>query len=311
MRSQARSGEGSGGLTANQPRMHQDESTPPAVHELPTRPLGKTGVDVTIFGLGGEGVLRTHGRDAEARAVIERALDLGVTYFDCARAYAGSEHYYGLSLGARRDRIFLTSKAFERSKRGALAQLDETLTTMQTDHLDLWQMHDVRDARELDWVTAPGGALEAFREAREQGKCRFLGVTGHHDPAVLSAALKLFPFDTVLLPINPCEAHFHPFMATTLQEAHGRGLGIIGMKVPARGQLLRTGVTFSIEPLMRYALSWPVSTIVIGCDTPQQVEENVRVAARFTPMTEQEMRALEEAYAPFVPQGQFYKKGMH
>lgn len=278
---------------------------------LPTRPLGRTGVDVTLFGLGGEGVLRTHGREREARAVIERALDLGVTYFDSARAYAGSEHYYGISLRERRSRIFLTSKAFERSKAAALAQLDETLATMRTDYLDLWQMHDLRDVRELDRVSAADGALEAFRTAREQGKCRFLGVTGHHDPAVLSAALDMFGFDTVLLPVNPTEAHFHPFMTSTLQKAHDQGLGIIGMKVPARGYLLRTGVTFSIEPLMRYALSWPVSTVVIGCDTPAQVEENARVAARFAPMPHEEMRALEAAFEPFVGHGQFYKKGMH
>lgn len=277
---------------------------------LPTRPLGKTGVDVTIFGLGGEGVLRTHGRDAEARAVIERALALGVNYFDCARAYAGSEEYYGMSLNGRRPDIFLTSKAFERSRKKALAQLDETLRNMKTDYLDLWQMHDMRDLSELDRVSAADGALEAFRTAREQGKCRFIGVTGHYDPTVLSAALDIFPFDTVLLPINPTEAHFNPFMATTLKKAHDLGMGIIGMKVPGRGYLLQNGVSFSIEPLMRYALSWPVSTIIIGCDSPEQVEENVRVARHFTPMTEAEMRELENAYEPFIADGQFYKKGM-
>lgn len=283
----------------------------PAASAIPTRPLGKTGQHVTIFGLGGEGVLRTHGRDREARAVIERALDLGVNYFDCARAYAGSEEYYGMSLNGRRRDIFLTSKAFERSKKKALAQLDETLRNMRTDYLDLWQMHDMREGFELDQVSDPGGALEAFRSAREQGKCRFIGVTGHHDPAVLSAALDIFDFDTVLLPVNPTEAHFNSFMASTLKKAHDKGVGIIGMKVPARGYLLQTGVTFSIEPLMRYALSYPVSTIIIGCDDPAQVEENVRVAKQFEPMSESEMRDLEKAYAPHLQAGQFYKKGMH
>lgn len=278
---------------------------------IPTRPLGKTGHQATIFGLGGEGVLRTFGRDREARAVIERALDLGVNYFDCARAYAGSEEYYGMSLNGRRSDIFLTSKAFERTKKKALAQLDETLRNMKTDHLDLWQLHDVREPHELDQVSDPSGALEAFRTAREQGKCRFIGVTGHHDPAILSAALDIFEFDTVLLPINPTEAHYNSFMASTLKKAHEKGMGIIGMKVPGRGYLLQTGVTFSIEPLMRYALSYPVSTIIIGCDTPQQVEENVRVAQNFEPMSEDEMRALEAAYEPHLQAGQFYKKGMH
>jgi predicted aldo/keto reductase-like oxidoreductase len=168
----------------------------------------------------------------------------------------------------------------------------------------------MRDLSELDQVSAAGGALEAFRSAREAGKCRFLGVTGHYDPRVLSAALELFPFDTVLLPVNPTEAHYNSFMADTLKKAHDRGMGIIGMKVPGRGFLLQTGVTFSIEPLIRYALSWPLSTVIVGCDNPGQVEENVRAARGFTPMSEDEMRALEEAYRPHLEHGQFYKKGM-
>ncbi|NDD27696.1 MAG: aldo/keto reductase [Proteobacteria bacterium] len=291
---------------------HDPSQATPHDTPIPTRPLGRTGVDVSIFGLGGEGVLRTFGREREARAVIDRALEQGVTYFDSARAYAGSEGYYGAALGSRRERIFLTSKAFERSKAGALAQLHETLATMKTDYLDLWQMHDMRDMRELEEVCAPGGALEAFRQARDEGKVRFLGVTGHHDPEVLSAALDIFSFDTVLMPVNPTEAHFNPFMTTTLTKACHLGMGIIGMKVPARGHLVRTGVTaFSIEPLMRYALSWPVSTVIIGCDSPQQVDSNAAAARRFVPMPEPEMRALEAAFEPYVEHGQFYKKGMH
>jgi aryl-alcohol dehydrogenase-like predicted oxidoreductase len=278
---------------------------------IPTRPLGNTGVDVTIFGLGGEGVLRTHGRTQEARAVIQKAIDLGVNYFDCARAYAGSEEYYGATLNGQRKNIFLTSKAFERSRQGAMAQLDETLRNMKTDYLDLWQKHDMRDMRELDMVSGGKGALEAFRSAKEQGKARFLGVTGHHDPEVLSAFVDLFPFDTVLMPVNPTEVHFNPFLNTTLVKAKEKGMGIVAMKVPGRGYLLQTGVCFNIEPLMHYALSYPVSTVIIGCDTPEQVEENVRAAERFAQMPEDEMRKLEEAFKPHVQAGQFYKKGMH
>lgn len=277
--------------------------------DLPRRPLGRTGVDVTIFGLGGEGVLRTHDRLPEARAVIQRAIDVGVSYFDCARAYAGSEEYYGASLNGSRPRIFLTSKAFERSRKGAMAQLEQTLRNMRTDYLDLWQMHDMRDPREADEVSAADGALEAFRQAREQGKARFLGVTGHYDPEVLSKFIDIFDFDTVLLPVNPTEVHYNSFLDSTLRRAHERGLGIIGMKVPGRGYLARE--IGSIEPLMRYALSYPVSTVIIGCDTPEQVEENARIARDFTPMPEEQMRLLEQELRPLVEYGQFYKKGMH
>ncbi|MBM3462295.1 MAG: aldo/keto reductase [Armatimonadetes bacterium] len=278
---------------------------------IPTRPLGRTGVDVTIFGLGGEGVLRTQGRTAEARAVIEKALEVGVNYFDSARAYADSERYYGASLNGSRKNIFLTSKAFERTRKGAMAQLDQTLTNMRTDYLDLWQMHDMRDLSEVDEVTDPSGALEAFRTAREQGKVRFAGVTGHYDPTVLSRFLDIFDFDTVLMPVNPTEVHYNSFLNSTLQKAADKGMGIIAMKVPARGYLLRAGVVKTVEPLIRYALSYPISTVIIGCDTPEQVEENARAAIAFSQMPEDEMRALETACQPFVEYGQFYKKGMH
>src|SRR5512143_1967807 len=133
---------------------------------IPKRRLGKTGVDVTILGLGGEGVLRTYGRGREADALINRALDLGITYCESARAYSGSESYYGKTLRERRKDVFLTSKSHARDRRGALAHLHETLTNMQTDYLDLWQVHDVRSDGDIAGIFGPGGAIEAFIEAR-------------------------------------------------------------------------------------------------------------------------------------------------
>ena len=141
---------------------------------VPERTLGNTGVNATVFGLGGEGILRTYGYDTQARDLIRSALAENVTYFDSARAYAGSEQYYGMALGRERDRIFLTSKAHDRTRRGALAMLDRTLANMRVDHLDLWQLHDLRTFQELDEVSAPGGAYEAFADAKRAGKTRFI-----------------------------------------------------------------------------------------------------------------------------------------
>src|SRR5437870_10767301 len=152
---------------------------------LPRRPLGKTGRQVTIFGLGGEGVLRTHGRTKEAVRVIQQALDQGVTYCDTAPAYAGSMDYYGAALGERRAHIFLASKTHERSRDGSLRLLEDSLRRLRTDHLDLWQLHDLRTAADLEQIFAKGGAMEALLQARAEKRVRFLGVTGHHDPAVL------------------------------------------------------------------------------------------------------------------------------
>ncbi len=140
---------------------------------IPQRRLGKTNVDVTIIGLGGEGVLRTHGREREAYELINRAIDLGINYFDSAKAYAGCESYHGKALGERRKDIFLAGKSHAHDRKGALAHLHDTLKTIKTDHLDLWQMHDMRSTADIDEVTARGGALEAFREAKEKGFDRF------------------------------------------------------------------------------------------------------------------------------------------
>ena len=138
------------------------------------RKLGKTGVAVTILGLGGEGILRTVGYDKEAYTLINRALDLGINYFESARAYADSEVYYGSVLKKRRQDIFLTSKSHARSKKGALLHLEETLKNMHSDFLDLWQIHDVRTAQEIEEIFGPAGAIEAFVEAQEKGLVRFI-----------------------------------------------------------------------------------------------------------------------------------------
>ena len=208
---------------------------------IPKRTLGNTGVKVSCIGLGGEGVLRTHGRQKEARAVIERALELGINYLESARAYAGSEGYYGLSLGDKRKDIFLASKAHERSASGATAMLEESLRQLKTDWLDLWQIHDLRTESDLQRIFGPGGAIEAFDRAKREGKVRFIGVTGHQDPAILLKAFSLYDFDTVLMPVNPAEAAWHSFPASVLPEARLRGMGIIGMKVLCRGFGLHPG----------------------------------------------------------------------
>ena len=275
---------------------------------IPQRPLGRTGHQATILGLGGEGILRTQGEEKKAQAVIEAALAAGIRYFESARAYAGSEAYLGKGLKGHRDQIFLTSKSHGRTYREAMAHLSITLKNLDADHLDLWQVHDVRTDEDLEAMAAAGGALEAFREAKEKGWVRFVGVTGHHDPDVLRRALDLYDFDTVLLPVNPAEPQDRSFLPLAA-EAKERGLGVIGMKVLCRGLLPRMAeepgkLTFD---LVAYALSQPVSLVVIGCDTPGQLKALAHAAKNFTPMTPDEQKALEEAVAPFARRLMYYK----
>ncbi|MDP3183013.1 MAG: aldo/keto reductase [Desulfobaccales bacterium] len=271
---------------------------------LPQRPLGRTGVSVTLLGLGGEGILRTYGQEHQAQAVIHAALDAGINYFESARAYSGSEAYLGRGLKGHRDKIFLTSKSHGRTRAEAEAHLHTTLTNLGTDYLDLWQVHDVRTHEDLEALAAPGGALEVFHKAKKEGKVRFIGVTGHHDPQVLRQALTLDDFDTVLLPVNPAEPHYRSFLSLAA-EAGEQGLGVVGMKVLCRGMLPQLKVP--VKALVAYALSQPVSLVVIGADSVPQAVELAAAARDFQPMPPEAQSHLEKAVASFARGLMYYK----
>ena len=187
------------------------------------RTLGRTGARVLPVSLGGEGILRTTGRAAEAVPVILEALRLGVRYCDTAPAYQQSQDYYGAAFRAAgkeaRERVFLASKTHARRRDGALRLLDDSLARLGTGWLDIWQMHDLREMDELDVLSGKGGALEAALEAKGEGRVRFVGLTGHHDPRVLVEAMRRFPFDSVLVAINPAESEVSPL------RPHGGGRG--------------------------------------------------------------------------------------
>lgn len=274
---------------------------------IPVRTLGKTGEKVTILGLGGEGILRTFDFEDQAYQLVNRALDLGVNYFESARAYSGSEYYYGLALGERRKDIFLTSKSHARDREGALTHLSETLQNMRTDHLDLWQVHDVRTEHDIDLIFGPGGAIEAFIWAKERGLTRYVGVTGHHDPNIIRKCISLFDFDTVLMPVNPAEPSYNSFMDIVLPQAIAREMGVIAMKVYFRGLAQKIPWFRTMEPFYRFALSNPVSLAVIGCDTIKHVEENVRIAEDFQPMNIEQRNDLVESVRPFARNLMYYK----
>lgn len=275
--------------------------------EIQKRKLGKTGVDVTILGLGGEGILRTYGFEKQAYALINSAIDLGINYFESARAYSGSEEYYGKALRERRKDIFLTSKSHSRNKYGALAHLERTLTNMRTDYLDLWQVHDVRTDEDVEEIFSPGGAMEAFVEAKQKGLVKFIGLTGHQDPLQLLKCMEMFEFDTVLLPINPGEPSYDSFIEQVLPIANEKQMGIIGMKIYFRGFAKQLPWYLSMEPFFRFALSQEISAAVVGCDSIRQLEENVRFAASFTPMNDDEQSIIIRDTEPYGRELMYYK----
>src|SRR5436305_3300115 len=178
--------------------------------------------------------------------------------------------YYGAALGERRREIFLASKTHDRTRDGSLRLLDESLRRLRTDHLDLWQLHDLRTMHDLERIFARGGALEALLEARSEGRVRFLGLTGHHDPAILLEGMRRFDFDTLLVALNAADVHRLSFVETVLPEAARRGMGVIAMKSCAQGALLGPG-KLTMDEALGYVLSLAgVSTVVVGCRTPSE-----------------------------------------
>jgi len=274
---------------------------------LPKRPLGKTGMEVTILGLGGEGILRTFGQEKEAVALIQRAIDLGITYFESARAYSGSESYYGEALNERRRDIFLASKSHERTGDGALKHLETTLSTMKTDYLDLWMVHDVRTTKDLDVIFGPKGASRAFEAAKRNKLARFIGISGHRNPTIVSRAIDLFPFDTVLMPVNPAEPHYWSFLSEVLPKAREKGMGILGMKTLSRGVCIKIFGAESIENFLRFAMTQPISTVVVGCETIEQLEMDIRIAKSFQPMPQKDQDILLSRVKSYARELMYYK----
>ena len=273
---------------------------------IPTRPLGKTGRSVTLFGLGGEGVLRTWGQDKQAAQVITRALDQGVAYCDTAPAYAGSLDYYGATLGERRQQVFLSSKTHDRTRDGSLKLLDESLRRARTDHFDLWQLHDLRSLDDLNRIFSKGGALEALVQAKAEGRVKHLGITGHHDPAILLEAMRRFAFDTVLVALNAADLHRMPFISTVVAEAAQQNMGVIAMKVCAQGRVLSR---LSMAEALGYVWSIPgVSLAIVGCETPAEVDENADIARAFQPFCAEQMRELETRTRPEALQMGYFKR---
>ena len=278
--------------------------------EINTVEFGQSGRQVTIVGLGGEGILRTHGQTRKAQEVILEAVNQGITYFDSARVYAGSEGYYGTVWPKHpeiRSRIFQTSKSASRDKKSALADLQTTLHTMGVDHLDLWQIHDVRTESDLEAISGPAGALEAFVDARAAGKVRFIGVTGHHDPDILTRAVRNWPVDSVMMPVNPVEGAIGGFLDSTLPEARRKGIAVIGMKVLGAGHYIIPDLDVTPELLIRFALSQNITVAIVGCSTAQEVQTLADAGRNFKPLSIDEQQEVIDRFRPYAARLAYYR----
>jgi aryl-alcohol dehydrogenase-like predicted oxidoreductase len=273
-------------------------------------PFGGSAATVTRVGLGGEGILRTFGEEEAARSVVVEAVRQGVGYFDSARVYSDSERYLGSYWGRHREarqKIFQASKSASRDRGGALADLQQSLARLQTDHLDLWQIHDLRTEGEFQRISGPGGALEAFVEAKERGLVRHIGVTGHHDPALLTRAVEEWPVDAVLMPVNPVEEVLGGFLTGTLQAARAKGIATIGMKILGASHYVLPRFEITAELLLRYALSWEPTVCIVGCSSSAEVQLLARVGRENKRLAAEERQRLLEMFEPYARKLAYYR----
>jgi predicted aldo/keto reductase-like oxidoreductase len=257
--------------------------------DIPTTIFGKTGIQVSVIAQGGAR-MDLHPDIQTAAAHVRKVYDLGVTYFDCARAYwdGRSEEAYGIGLEGIRKNVFLTTKTQKRTAKEVERELETSLRLLKTDYVDLWQVHAVQNQDDIDRILSPGGAVEAFEAAKKAGKCRFIGFTGHYDPEVHTALLKAYDkWDTVMMPVHAADHAYLSFEETALPVAAERGVGVQAIKVFGKAFLLRS---LSPTECLRYVLSLPgVHVAICGAGTQGQMEDNIRTVWKFKKMTPDEI----------------------
>jgi aryl-alcohol dehydrogenase-like predicted oxidoreductase len=264
---------------------------------IPLRPLGTTGVSVSVLCLGGAHLGAPP--EDEAIRLIHAAIDNGITFMDNAWEYNDneSERRMGVALAqdGYRDKVFLMTKncAHDRTAANSMVKLEESLRRLRTDHLDLWQIHEVTFPDDPDRIFAPGGAAEAMLRAKEEGKVRFIGFTGHKSPAIFRRMLAQgFPWDTLQMPVSVLDANFNSFQNEIMPIAQEQGIGVIGMKSLAAGHIFDDPtINITAEEAIRYALSQPIASLCTGIDSMAILEQNLRIGREFVPMTAQEQVA--------------------
>jgi len=276
---------------------------------VPHRTLGRTGIQVSAMALGGYHLGSTKDQK-EANEIVAAAMDAGINFFDNAWDYhdGHSEEVVGAALKGKRQNAVVMTKVCThgRGKDVAMQQLEESLRRLQTDHLDLWQIHEVIYENDPDLIFAPGGAAEALLQAKQQGKVRAVGFTGHKDPSIHLRMLSHgFPFDTVQMPLNCLDANFRSFEKNVLPEAQKQGIAVLGMKsMGGSGEIVTHGAA-TPEEALRYAMSLPVASTISGVDAMEILQQNLEVARGFQAMNAADMQTLRERCKFLASDGRF------
>lgn len=276
---------------------------------MPKRILGKTGYHVSLFSLGGQSTIELEGTRDQSVEIINRAIDLGVNYIDTAAAYGRgiSERYIGEVMKYRRHEVFLATKSHDRSYDGTMRLFEQSLKNLQTEYVDLYQVHNVRTQDDLHRMFAAGGTMEAFEKLRDEGLVRYLGLSGHRDPDILIKAILQYDFDCILLALNAADIHYAPFQYDLLETAVKKNLGIIAMKIPARGRIFRRDGITTMKQALEYVYNFPISTAIVGITTIDQLEENVAITRNFRPYTDEEMNLIAQLTAHYYEDASWFK----
>ena len=265
---------------------------------METRPFGKTGERMPILSLGCQRLVDEEGcSEEQAVAILNTALERGIRYFDTAWNYSEGQSEQRVALVAkhRRKEMWIATKTWDTTRDGARRQLKDSLTRLQTDYVDEWRLHNVWGMDRLDAMTGPGGAPEAMIQAQEEGLVRFISISGHSDPQVQIEALRRFPFDTALVAVSVLDHFIYSFSEEFLPVAQYRGVGVVGMKIFG----LRT-LAHVADRALRYALALPLTTVIVGCSTMEQLEADLAVTDSFAPMSGPERLEFFRQVLPLV-----------
>ena len=293
------------------PHVLDSYAAPPSTgNGIVLRPLGKTGEKVSMIGVGGADLGDVR-EDKEALEMVDHAIDVGATFIDTAWGYADglSEQRIGkvISASSKRQKVFLMTKVLARDAAGAQQQLEDSLRRLRTDVIDLWQFHSVENYQSIETIFGPGGAMEVAQKARKEGKIRYLGFTGHTDPAVHLEMLERYEWDAVMMSMNVLDAHWHSFQNQVLPKVVEKNIGVLAFKTLAAGNALARAYT--VNEGLRYVWSLPVSVLISGMNRKEILETNLELAMHFQPMSPAEKKSLLARVKPFAgPKVEPYKK---
>ena len=292
--------------------LQDDDKDIKKINDIHFRKLGKTGLNVSLIGLGsGAGAIpqENGATEEDAYELINTSLNEGINYIDTAPSYANglSEENIGEVMKTRRDETILATKTQRRDYDGVMREIEASLNRLKTDYIDIYQLHGLSNLGDVTSVLSENGAVKALDKLRAEGVIKYTGVTGHNDPEVLLEAIEGYEFDCLLMPLNTGDVHSKPFQGKLLERATKKEMGIIAMKVVAYGRLLREDGVDSMKRALSYVYTFPISTAILGISNLDQLKENLEITRGYEKLSKNELQELENMTVHYEYEANFFK----